>query len=166
MTNKNFLKNKEGVESVVAYMFLIIIGLAISAFVYIYLTYFLPTTTPTCPEDMHISIEDVFCSTSTSHQNLSITLANRGLWTIRAVYIRFGESTLKVRNQVPGNKENPFIVPPLLPQDSKTYVYNISSMNFPYSSGVFIVEVQPAFAERNKLYPCPKAIVTREVVCT
>ncbi|MBS3098601.1 hypothetical protein J4462_00130 [Candidatus Pacearchaeota archaeon] len=155
------MRFKKAVSPIVAYSLLIVITISLSAIVYPYLKLHLPTERPECPSNFILVIEETSCDFT--NKNLSITVSNRGLFNVSAVYIRFAEADRKVRTQI--NKGNEFFPEPISPSsNSKTFYY--SSLNeYILSSGDYVVEIQPAIFEKQALYPCPRAIVSQKVRC-
>lgn len=81
----------------IGYVLLVAMAIALSAGVYIYLKNYLPSNTPTCPEDAKLSIDEVVCvqtsaSTSTNPQyDVYVNITNRGLFTVDSAYIKIGD---------------------------------------------------------------------------
>ena len=156
--------NKKAVSEVVGYTLLIIIALGLSVMVYAFLRLYLPKETAQCENDVSLIVQDASCSYSNSQLNL--TLINKGLFRVDAAYIRFGNSSQKVRAQL--NKDHTELYGPnnavgLNPGEYYSTSYSISSLVS--DAGSYVLEVEPAVYQNNRIVLCDQAIITQPIEC-
>lgn len=181
------MNNKKGVSEMVSYVLLVVIAIGLGALVFAYLQVYVPKDKTTCPDDTSIAIESYSCnydSSTTPNQNLSLTISNKGLFTINAAYIRIGAEGRTVRElindpRVIGNNASGFylssglIAPPtpgtvnqaltgLKPGESTTRIYHPSQIS---SKRTYEIEIQPAVGTYNKLTICEKATIVQKITC-
>ena len=94
--------NKRGVSVIVGYVLLVIIAVGLAGLVFTYLKVFIPKDKVECKTDVHLIMADYECQTN----KLTITLQNKGLFTIDGAYIRVGPPDRKVKALV--NRDNVF----------------------------------------------------------
>lgn len=178
------MNNKKGVSEMVSYVLLVIIAIGLGALVFTYLQVYVPKDKSTCPDDTAIAIEKYSCKYSpsvTPPSNLSLTISNKGLFTINAAYIRIGNEGKTVRQlindpKVPGNPSSGFylssgLIAPglnqpltgLKPGESTTRIYHPSQID---GSRKYEIEIQPASGSYNKLTICEKATIVQKIICT
>ena len=156
------LKNKKGVSLMIAYTLLIIIAIALSIVVSSYLTQFLPSQRAECPSDINLIIEKASCDERT--QNLSLTLSNRGLFTVPAMFVRLSEEGREVRAQV--NEGDEVLPTPFTPNSpSLNFIYDLSGLIEVENGKNYILEIQAAILSKRILVPCENAIITDIIQC-
>ena len=156
----------------VSYVLLIVIAVGLSAFVFSYLKVYVPKEKPECPDDIHLIVQEYSCS----QNSLTLTLANKGLFTIGAAYIRVGIPGRKVRQLVNDpdtlfkrdvnlqEKPNEFYIDLEPGKSTEPYDYVAAQIE---SEGEYILEVQPAvFTEKGELALCKNAVITQTITCT
>jgi hypothetical protein len=157
-------KNKRGVALMVAYALLVVIAVGVSVVVYPYLKETLPLDNAECPNDLNLIVDSAICDIDT--EELTVTLVNRGLFSVPAAYIRLGEPGRKVRFQVNPDAEQ-FPTGPIVP-NGELPIGGIDIANelatLDYSNGL-ILEIQPAIFEDNKLVPCENGVITQTIGC-
>jgi hypothetical protein len=181
------MNNKKGVSEMVSYVLLVIIAIGLGALVFTYLQVYVPKDKTICPEDTAISIESYSCNYTSSanpKSNLSLTLSNKGLFTINAAYIRIGAEGRTVRElindpRVTGNPSSGFYLSRglqapstpgtvtsaftgLLPGESTTRIYHPIQIN---RAGNYEIEIQPAVGTYNKLTICEKSTIVQKITC-
>lgn len=140
----------------VAYVLLIVIGISLSVAVYAYLKLYLPSSKEKCPEDINLVIENAVCFRG----QLNVTISNRGLFNVSMIFVRLGNESRSVRQQV--NNKTELLPQPLAPSDTKLYSFQIP---FNYRAGDHIVEVQPAVMSEKRSTLLCKNIATQPVFC-
>src|SRR3989344_1131649 len=96
--NMSHLRNKKAISLMVSYVLLIVIAIGVSVLVYNYLKLYTPGEKKECPADVYLTVDDVTCSLSQNTINLTIT--NRGVFNISAVFIRVGPQNKSVKLQI------------------------------------------------------------------
>ena len=158
-----FLKSKKGVSMMVSYVLLVVIAIALSVAVSSYLARFLPSERTECPPDINLFIEEGSCSFT--DQQLSVTISNRGLFNISAMFVRFSETGREVRQQVnKGQEILPFPIAPNSP--SLNFLYDLTDIITVQDGVDYILEVQPGIVNRRIITPCEKAIITQIIQCS
>lgn len=153
---------KKGVSLMVAYTILVVIGIALGAATYSYLKLYLPSIRAECPADIKVSVEEVICDST--EDELTVSILNRGLFNVPAIFVRFGEEERRVRKQL--NDDEEILSSPLMPNDTmKTFVYNLTRIFDDVIEGRYILEVQPAILVDRVIVPCDEAIVSVPVQC-
>ena len=164
-----FTRRNKAESLMVSYVLLIVIGIAISVFVFAYLKLYLPENRKSCELDTEIAIVNASCIYN--DQDLSITLENRGLFNISGVFIRFGVPGEKVKVQL--NEDKEFLglsggPGPLSPGEKKAFNYDSAALNLlgidleRYST--YELEVQSAILDKGFLIPC-EDVVNYQVTC-
>lgn len=154
-------QDKKGVSEVVSYVLLIIIVVAISAFVFNYIRLLIPKDKPECPEDVSIVFEKVSCSSGLNSTNLTLVLTNKGFWTVDAAYIRFGNESKKIKTWINEDEQHFRLgIQGLAPGKSVEQFYNL---DFP--AGKYAIEIEPAIYQDDLLVACKRAIVTQPINC-
>lgn len=174
--------NKKGLSEIVSYVLLVIIAIGLASLVFVYLQVYVPKDKATCPDDTAISIDKYSCSFNSltnPQSNLSITLTNKGLFTLNAAYIRLGEqnrTVLDLINNPTAGASGFYLSDDLLapgttqpltglpPGKSATRIYHPSQIN--KANGTYQIEVQPAVGTANKLTICEKATIVQTITCT
>ncbi len=145
----------------VGYVLLLVITIGLVIAVFAYLKVFIPKDKPECRESISLSIQQSSCI----DKKLSLVLLNTGLFKIEGVYIRLGNESQKVRQQVNNIAyiiNNTFLG--LMPESTfTTPLYDVSTIvKFP---GTYSLEVEPAELYGKNLALCDKAIVVDTVYC-
>lgn len=154
----------------VSYVILIVIGVSISVFVYAYLKLYLPAEKQKeCEADVKLVITSVSCISSycgVPGGDLALTVENRGLFNVSGLFIRFGNSTSKVKKLLNANETLLKGTNVLGPGDNRRY--NYIDLNSRY--GIVVsptmnheIEVEPAVLQDGYIVPCKKSIVTYPV---
>jgi len=154
-------KNKKAVSLMVSYTILIVIAIAISIITYSYLKLSLPSEKTECSQDIHLIVEEINCSNG----ELNITLSNRGLFSVPAIFLKFGNASRQVRQQI--NKNNEILTSPIKPGekwDNGGVLFDVS--NIVIIEGNYLLEIEPAILEKRDIILCNNALVTQEVQCT
>lgn len=176
------MQNKKAISEIVSYVLLVIIAIGLASLVFVYLQVYVPKDKITCPDDTAISIDKYSCSYNSltnPTSNLSITLTNKGLFTLNAAYIRLGEENRKVLDLINDPKtkgasgfylsedliSNTTTQPlsGLPPGKSATRIYHPAQITEP---GTYQIEVQPAVGTANKLTICERATIVQTITCT
>ncbi len=142
----------------VAYTLLIIIAVGISVLVYTYLQVLVPKDKATCPDTISATILNVSCSIN----EINVTVYNKGLFTIDALYLRLGSKDKKVKPLI--NSESVEIGQNGLAPGQSTI------LKIPLNTGIAIVgenslELQPAVRSRDRFSLCDNAVITRTLEC-
>jgi hypothetical protein len=164
--------NKKGVSEMISYVLLVIIAVSISALVYTYLKndicVFCPA--PECREGTSIIVEDYWCDKT--NLKINLTIYNKGLFNVTAVFIRFGKDNQSVKSQLNTGREQ--FPAQLAPGRSVMLNYSLSNPSISkairdmLSSGDnnFEIEIQPAEIQKKVgLVPCKNAITAQNIVC-
>ncbi|MEK6928419.1 MAG: hypothetical protein AABW65_00495 [Nanoarchaeota archaeon] len=165
------LQHKKGISEMISYTLLVIIAVGLSVGVYAFLKIYIPKASIECPNGIALILKEVSCKSS--NNILEVTLENKGLRTVDAVYIRIGVEGRKVREWIndPEKTTNDdfYLLSAttsnvgLLPGEStkKTFI----DMD-KFSPGKKILEIEPAaITENNKLAICTDSIVIRTIQC-
>ncbi len=155
------LNNKKALSEVVGYTILIVIAISLSVLVYAFLRNYIPKEAPTCEEDLNLIVQNYACKGNM----LNLTLLNKGLFKADAVYLRFGNSSQKIKDQI--NKDNFLLYgsdnrPGLNPQESSSSTYVIPPAN---SLTNYELELEPAVIINKKIVVCEKSIITQPIRC-
>ena len=154
---------KKAVSLMVSYVLLVVIGIAISVFVYAYLKYYLPENRKECEVDTRVIISNVSCIASAS--DIRVDIENRGLFNISGVFVRFDTASGRaVKKQL--NNGDEFLGIPIAPGESR-------ALNFDDVSGIidldvstpYEIEIEPAILDEGFLIPCKNSIATYPVTC-
>src|SRR3989338_5258798 len=146
------------ISEMVAYTLLIIIAVGISVLVYTYLQVLVPKDKATCPDTISATILNVSCSIN----EINVTVYNKGLFTIDALYLRLGSKDKKVKPLI--NSESVEIGQNGLAPGQSTI------LKIPLNTGIAIVgenslELQPAVRSRDRFSLCDNAVITRTLEC-
>lgn len=151
----------------VSYVLLIVIAVGVSVLVFNFLSTYTPKDRAQCGDDVRVVLQSYTC-TPGNPGALNLTLLNKGVFKVDAVYIRFGAQNREVKDlineddlyftRLVGN-ENPGLGPGKTA--TKSFSLAISSAN------KYSVEIEPAvFSESNELALCPQATITQEITCS
>ena len=150
------MNNKRGVSVIVGYVLLIIIAVGLAGFVFAYLKVFIPKDKVECKTDVHLTLSAYQCKTN----QLTLTLQNKGLFTIDGAYVRIGPPDRKVKSLI--NKEQIlFEDSGLKPGETRTENYTSSEI----IPGDLEVEIQPAVFDGAELAICERAVITQPITC-
>lgn len=157
---KNRIRGKKAVSEIVGYVFLIIIAVGLSVLVFSYLKAFTPKDKPECKSDVHLVLSNYTCSKG----NLILSMQNKGLFRVDAVYVRVGLPSQKVKELI--NRENVYIqlntsVKGLPPGQTITKQYLSNEI----ITGTLGLEIQPAVFDKNELAICSNAVITQTIEC-
>ncbi len=137
------MKEKKGISEIVSYVLLVMIAIAMSVLVYAFLKLYVPKEKPICPEGISLTIESANCNLA--QRTLTLTLRNRGLFTVHKAFVRIGIPDKKFRSNIP---QSPFTLltegeTGLKPQRD----YTLTSPGLPSLvsiAGDYTLEIQPA----------------------
>jgi hypothetical protein len=88
-------KNKRAQSEMIAYVLLIVIALAISAGVYAWLKFYVPSQNQeSCSEEIAIAITDYSCNNET--KVLSLNVENKGYFNIKGFFARVSNDSKKI----------------------------------------------------------------------
>lgn len=156
-------KKKKAVSEMVAYMFLVVIAVGLSVLVFAYLRTYVPKEQPECKEGISLVVQNYSCSVI--GHNLSLTISNKGRFSVDAAYIRIAIEGKKVRSWVNKNNSEFYFVPVLAPGNKSSGIYNIVNVTQP---GIikYELEIQPALLVKDKVAACSNAIVIQSITCS
>ena len=168
MREKLLVRHKRGVSEIVSYALLIMIAVAVSTLVYVYLQTYIPKEKPVCKEDAFITISMVSCDVAT--KTINLTLVNKGLFTLDAAYVRLapqGKEIAIILNEPTVNANNFYLsdgssFTGLEPNKQLSRIYPAGQVI--NGSGSYRVEVQPAMGKGTKLALCP-TIASQTITC-
>lgn len=170
---------KRGDSTVLGYVLLIVFAIGMAAAVFSYLKFFLPKEQPQCPEGVSLAISNMSCSGT----QFSITLQNKGLFSVNGTYVKIGEKgrVFKQLINCPGPQQHApycqlyFNMPnsPYLPQVLRPGEKWSGSFNYTQGTGEREVEVEPFLiinqglqeVNRSRIL-CSNAVITSTVRCT
>ena len=170
--------NKRGVSLMIGYVILIAIAIALSTAVFFFLKLYLPSEKPQCYENIDLVIDESNCSIINfdpisglgAAANIYIAFSNRGLFSLDAAYIKFGEVDRTFRTILHDperdllssncNGQSPNLRPGA--QFCKPFTYS-STVS---SSKVYEVSVEPLIWIDNKPVLCPESIVKKRIGCS
>jgi flagellin-like protein len=177
------LGDKRGVSEIVGYVLLVLIAVTLSVGVYIYLKLQVPKENIKCENDATLVIDSASCrSLSGKNKELTLTLSNKGLYTVDAAYVRLGISGKKAKtwlNDPTKTNEGYFYLTnpdtgkkSLKPGEKLTLRLPPAEVQGGVGSGsgsgatnTYDLEVQPAaFTSKGLLAACP-TIASQEVSC-
>jgi len=159
--------------------------------VYAYLKVYVPNDKLSCNKEVYLTLDDYTCTiiddTPPRQGSLKITLSNRGLFDVDAVYLRFGPKNKKILTFIndPNNKNEPEVEiradqfylrteegkPTGLPPGDKfenNYVVNIETNSDNTPETAYSLEIEPAiFSDEfpDRLALCPQAIIRTDINC-
>jgi len=160
---------KRAVSMIVSYVILIVIAVGISVLVYNSLKLYLPSDKPTCPPEISLIIEETFCNNS----YLTLSLKNKGLFNVSAVYIRMANVSRATRIQI--NQDKSILDKPIAPGGTWEWLGNVTSgpiensdgtyPSIVTSDGMYTIEIQPAVISGQKIILCEHAVITEDIYC-
>ncbi len=169
---------KRGDSTVLGYVLLVVFAIGMAAAVFSYLKFFLPKEQPQCPEGVSIAISNMSCSGT----RFSITLQNKGLFSLNGTYIKIGDKDRVYKQLIncPGPQQHApycqlyFNNPSSnLPQVLRPGDKWSSSFNYTLGVGEKEVEVEPFLIINQRLQEvnrsrilCSNAVITSTVSCT
>lgn len=146
--------NKKAVSLMVGYVLLVVIAVGISILVYNFLKLYVPKEKPECEKELSLIIEEVKinCDESNIPQSIDVTVNNRGLFKVDAVFIRLEKEGRRVKEFINDPNPNNFNRVDstdfwifLNPGDSHISTdLGISKLS-PISGEKYELEVQPAY---------------------
>lgn len=152
--------NRKGVSEVIGYVLLIVIAVGLSVIVFNYLKVIVPKgEKPVCLEDVALAVQEYSCS---ANKNITLTLSNKGLFTVDAIYVRLAPPNRKIGDQV--NKDN--VTLEIKPGESKKITYIITGALAASGPGEYTLEVQPAVQTDKGLAVCEKAVISQKINCS
>jgi len=168
-------KNKRGVSEVVGYVLLVVIAIGLSIGVYSYLRVFVPKEKPECQEDIHLIVQGYSYHHTDLSTDLSITLANKGLFNISSAYVRLGAINRTTRYPIGADKGKvnfgaglgPGISFPLVDFTNDDF----ESLKEQFSSLILgeemMLEIQPVvLSAKGENVLCPNAVITQKITST
>ena len=162
--------NDRGVSLMIGYVILIAIAIGLSTAVFFYLKLYLPPDKPKCYENVDLVIENVTCTTVVGGAQIFVNFTNRGLFSLDAAYIKFGESGRTFKTILNDPPDQNFLAsdcnnldPKLKPGDyfCNTFTYGVQVT----PSTVYELSVEPLLWIDNTPVLCPDSIVTKRVAC-
>lgn len=172
--------DKKGLTEMLSYVLLVIIAVGLSALVFTYLSVYVPKDTLQCSEDISLSLQDYSCKINPGGgADLTINLANKGLFKIDAVYLRISKPDRRIGELI-NNPEGDintghcsfFLADDctnpsnqgLSPSKTFTHIYTIPSKVIP-SAGSYSLEIQPATFVKDELALCSNAVIVQPITC-
>ena len=151
----------------ISYVLLVVITITLSAMVYSFLKFYLPSIRAECSEDIYLVVDSYSCNLQ--GQALTINLTNRGLFNVSGVFLRFAAEGRIVRQQINEGEEMELKGPgdnsPLAPDQSTTQKTYSLTNRLEEEVENYVLEIQPAIFAEGNLVPCENAITTQPVVC-
>lgn len=161
--NEYLKRNKKGVSEIISYVILIIIAIGLGVLVYNFLIlYASGGDIPECESDISIIIQNYSCRILGS-QSIRVDVFNKGYFKVDAIFIRLGNESRKIRQQV--NVDSEGLIEPLNPGEGVSLFSNFGSDIVP-SSGRYILEIEPAVKTPKGYSLCSDAIITESIVCS
>lgn len=157
----------------IGYVILIAIAVALSAAVFFFLKLYLPSEKPKCYENIDIVIDGATCSIINGGPtaNLNINFSNRGLFSLYAAYIKFGEVGRTFRTILNDPPDQELLKsscnsqrPDLKPGEQFCKIFSYSGTVS--STVVYEVSVEPLIYIDNKPVLCPDSITKKRITCT
>ncbi len=181
--NSLWLHDKKAVSEMVSYAVLIIIAIGLSVLVYAYLQVYVPKEKATCPSDVALIVQEYTCTASKTigQANLTLTLLNKGFFTLDTVYLRVGPEERRIKELI--NDPNSAVSSSAIAYDN-FYLFWIDENNTKRQglppgktyqrtyhpklnqSGTYGLEVQPALLRKGKLVLCERAVTTQTLSCS
>ena len=157
----------------IGYVLLVIIAIGLSVAVYTFLKLYIPPSSPECPDDVKLTIDEVTCVSGGGPgiYDVGVKLTNRGLFKAYGVYIRLGDPD-KIHKELlnPGN-ELYFLglmaQPYLMPGESVA-IGNLEYNGGSFGGGVRELEIEPIYIGEGKdarAAVCENAFVSRKITC-
>lgn len=173
--------DKKGLSEIMGYVILIIIAVGLSVLVFGSLSLLVPKDKPECKQDISLSINDYVCTYTPDDINFTLTLSNKGKFSVHAAYVRFGKEGREIRGLI-NDPENlaasaSFFLNPssvkegLKPGEFVTKQYNPNILSGSGTSGIldsvgnYVVEIQPAVFDEGDLAICENAVRIQEIRC-
>ena len=182
---KNLLRlDRKGVSLMIGYVLLVIIAIGLSIAVFAFLKLYVPPSSPECPEDVKLTIDDYSCegTNSVNEYQVSVTLTNRGLFKVYGVYIRMGDPNRIYKQLINEASDGtwsdvPFVVNGVaglnpgvstIKGDSanQQYIYDGNADDF--MSGIRTIEIEPIYLgeeDDSQAAVCENAIVRKTIIC-
>lgn len=151
---------KRGVSEMVNSVLLIIVVITIASLVFAFLKLYVPKEKPTCDKEVFLVIQNYSCSDNI----ITLSLLNKGLFSVDAVYIRIGPINKTIRYLINSDKLYFGVIDGkkgLAPGKTYTETYSNQLINSEKS----ILEIQPAIFSKNELALCENAVITQEISC-
>ena len=168
---KNSLRlDRKGVSLMIGYVLLVIIAIGLSIAVFAFLKLYIPPSSPECPEDVKLTIDDYSCEdpNSDNEYQVTMTLTNRGLFNVYGVYIRMGGD--RIYKQLINEADLHFInagVAGLNPGvDVVKGPYDYSETGF--TNGIRIIEIEPIYIggeDEPQAAVCENAVIRKTIIC-
>ncbi len=162
--------NKSAESTMIGYVVLIAIAVALSTGVFIYLKLYLPSDKPECYQDIDLIIDSATCNTdSPGRLNVNIEFTNKGLFSVDSAYIKIGDAD-RVFKTILNNPELEKMISSCNNNElnlkpgakfCKTYAYAYSNSPIPVQE----ISVEPLLWIENVPVLCPEAIVTKKINC-
>lgn len=161
-------QNKRAVSEVIGYVLLIVIAVGLSVGVYSFLKLYVPKEKPSCGEGISLIVQDYICNASETSPELNLTIENRGLFKVDAAYIRFGNESQKIKEQI-NKDEAKFRLgrTGINPGQSYSQVYDLSpkSKSLAPLPAAYELEIEPALIVGNTPVACEKSIIVQPIIC-
>jgi hypothetical protein len=165
-------KDNKGVSDVIGYVLLIALALGISGAVYSFLKFYVPKDVPQCPSDVNLIISNISCSAG----KISITLSNRGLFSVDGAYLKIGAAGEQAKDTLNCPSASASSCKLYFAQyDPKVYSGGLKpgerwSSDYSYALlGDKELEIEPLVFVGGSNYTqaiCTNSIVTQTVTCT
>lgn len=174
-------QNKKAVSELISYVLLIVIAIGASVLVYSALKLYIPKPGPTCQDGISLVISDFYSckiETAPNSANLTLSLSNKGKFTVDAAYIRIGRPDQKTTVWINAVNLSQYYLyynsikglPP--GQETPMQTYKINDRTIQGTSpitiaGPYILEIDPVIIDKTtkKEAICKNAIITQEITC-
>jgi hypothetical protein len=156
--------NKRAVETLVAYVLLIGIGIAMAGAVYAWLKFYVANPLPveSCP-DVNLIIKSYSCSNSPGNHTITLDIQNRGLFNVSGFYAKMNDVP---ESATGGNIAGKYPLSPRQYSKSIAPAETITqSFRFDYFSTLAQIEIEPFILSQNQTSLCEKAIVRQSIEC-
>ena len=164
--------NKKAESTMVGYVLLIAIAVALATAVFFYLKLYLPDERAECSLDINLVIDSVRCvynpvSGSPTSSTVYVNITNKGFFSVDGAYIKIGDEDRILRESLNSPEEG-----------FNSTCNNYSSILLPdasfcgsYSYGdapnkVQEFSIEPLIWIDNKPVICPESIVRKKIPCT
>ena len=168
---KNLLRlDRKGVSLMIGYVLLVIIAIGLSIAVFAFLKLYIPPSSPECPDDVKLTIDDYSCigPDSDGKYQVELTLSNRGLFNVYGVYIRMGGD--RIFKPLINEADLFFIEEGISGINPGVSIgkgpYDYSETDFTY--GIRIIEIEPIYLgeeEDVQAAVCENAVVRKTIIC-
>ena len=145
------VRSRKGLSEMVSYVLLIVIVISMSVLIYNYMEGFIPRYREVCPEGVSLIVREYTCSAV--NKTLSLTLQNKGLFTVEAYVLRASDDPLDeiaTKYLDPIDPLNPNLNPgfiPLVSLDGKGLApgeESVQNLNYSSLSGdLAFIEITP-----------------------